>query len=85
MIRLRDVGNNNFIHQFPNNIKCHYTCFGRIIIGGYIRVYPNYLQLFNMLAETNLVYQKEKAISPQKNGLFDIWLPETDSNRQPSG
>jgi site-specific DNA recombinase len=49
------------------------------------RLYPNYRQPFDMLAETNLAYQKEKAVSPQKNGLFDIWLPETDSNRQPSG
>ena len=27
-----------------------------------------------MLAETNLAYQEKKAVSPEKNGLFDIWL-----------
>jgi site-specific DNA recombinase len=45
------------------------------------RLYPNYRQPFDMLAETNLAYQKEKAVSPQKNGLFDIWLPLVDALR----
>jgi len=30
---------------------------------------------FDSLAVTNAAYQKEKAISPQKDDLFDIWLP----------
>ena len=49
------------------------------------RLTPGYRKPFDLLAVTNLTYQKEKAISPSKDGLFDIWLPGTDSNRRPSG
>ena len=49
------------------------------------RLIPGYRKPFDLLAVTNLAYQKEKAFSPTKDGLFDIWLPGTDSNRRPSG
>jgi len=49
------------------------------------QLYPNYRKPFDMIASANIAYQKEKAVSPQKNDLFEIWLPGTDSNRQPSG
>ncbi|MBA3017244.1 zinc ribbon domain-containing protein [Patescibacteria group bacterium] len=46
---------------------------------------PNYRQPFDMLSETNIAFQKEKALFPMKKGLFDFWLPSTDSNRGLSG
>ncbi|MFZ7113386.1 MAG: recombinase family protein [Desulfatiglandales bacterium] len=49
------------------------------------RLIPNYRQPFDILAKNNLAYQKEKASFPKKIGLFDIWLPGTDSNCRPSG
>ncbi|MFZ5452535.1 MAG: zinc ribbon domain-containing protein [Thermodesulfobacteriota bacterium] len=49
------------------------------------RLTPGYRKPFDLLAVTNLAYQKKKALSPAKDGLFDIWLPGTDSNRRPSG
>jgi hypothetical protein len=36
-------------------------------------------------AVTNKAYQEQKATSLSENGLFDFWLPGTDSNREPSG
>jgi site-specific DNA recombinase len=50
-----------------------------------VRLQPNYRQPFDMLSETNITYQKEKALFPKKKGLFEFWLPSTDSNRGPSG
>ncbi len=49
------------------------------------KLIPNYRKPFDLLAVTNLEHQKQKATSLAENGLFDIWLPGTDSNRQPSG
>ena len=49
------------------------------------RLQPSYRQPFDMLSEINVSYQKEKAIFPKKKGLFEFWLPSTDSNRGPSG
>jgi len=49
------------------------------------RLTPGYRKPFDLLAVTNIAYQKEKALSSAKDGLFDIWLPGTDSNRRPSG
>jgi site-specific DNA recombinase len=45
------------------------------------KLYPNHRQPFNILAENNIAYQNKKATFPQKNDLFDFWLPSTDSNR----
>ena len=45
----------------------------------------NYRKPFDLLAVTNLAYQREKALFPTKEGLFDIWLPGTDSNRRQGG
>jgi len=45
------------------------------------RLTPGYRKPFDLLAVTNLAYQKEKALSPSKDGLFDIWLPFVDSFR----
>ena len=42
------------------------------------RLTPNYRKSFDMLALTNATYQKEKATSPKKDRLFEIWLPELD-------
>ncbi len=39
------------------------------------RLHPNYRQPFDILAETNLSHQKEKAVSPQRKSLFENWLP----------
>jgi hypothetical protein len=41
---------------------------------------PVYRKPFDLLALTNTAYQKEKAVSSKKDGLFEIWLPEEDSN-----
>ncbi len=49
------------------------------------KLIPNYRKPFDLLAVTNTEYQKQKATSSSENGLFDFWLPGTDSNRQPSG
>ncbi len=49
------------------------------------RLQPRYRQPFDMLSETNIAYQKEKALFPKKKGLFEFWLPSTDSNRGPDG
>ena len=49
------------------------------------KLHPNYRQPFDILVENNIVYQKEKANFPQKNDLFNFWLPSTDLNRGPSG
>jgi hypothetical protein len=38
------------------------------------RITPTYRNPFDSLAVTNATYQKEKAISPQKDDLFDIWF-----------
>ena len=46
---------------------------------------PVYRKPFDLLALTNTAYQKEKAVSSKKDGLFEIWLPGQDSNLQPSG
>jgi hypothetical protein len=40
---------------------------------------------FDLLELTNTAYQKKKAVSHKKDGLFEIWLPGQDSNLQPSG
>ena len=49
------------------------------------RLTPVYRKPFDLLAVTNLAYQREKALFPTKEGLFDIWLPGTDSNRRQGG
>ena len=49
------------------------------------RLQPIYRQPFDMISENNIAYQKEKALFPKKKGLFEFWLPSTDSNRGPSG
>jgi len=45
------------------------------------RLTPVYRKPFDLLAVTNLAYQREKALFPTKDGLFDIWLPFVDSFR----
>ena len=49
--------------------------------GGELTV--NYRKPFDMIAVSNLEYQKEKATFPKKNGLFEIWRPRVDSNDRP--
>jgi hypothetical protein len=49
------------------------------------KLIPAYRKPFDLLALTNTAYQKEKAVSSKKDGLFEIWLPGQDSNLQPSG
>jgi site-specific DNA recombinase len=49
------------------------------------KLIPNYRKPFDLLAVTNLEYQKQKAISLSENDLFDFWLPGRDSNPRPSG
>ena len=49
------------------------------------KLIPSYRKPFDLLAVTNVAYQKEKAASSSENDLFNIWLPGTDSNHQPSG
>jgi len=39
------------------------------------RITPTYRKPFDSFAVTNAAYQREKAMSPQKDDLFDIWLP----------
>lgn len=41
---------------------------------------PNYRQPFDLLAEMNLDYQKEKAQFPEKSGCGYDWLGDRDSN-----
>ena len=45
------------------------------------RLIPNYRKPFDLLANTNVAYAKEKAASTEKDGLFDIWLPVVDTFR----
>ena len=49
------------------------------------RLTPVYRKPFDLLAVTNLAYRREKALFPMKEGLFDIWLPGTDSNLRSNG
>ena len=49
------------------------------------KLIPAYRKPFDLLAVTNTAYRKEKAVSPKKDGLFEIWLPGQDSNLRPSG
>jgi site-specific DNA recombinase len=49
------------------------------------RLLPNYRKPFDILAETNIIYQQKKAFFQAENGLFDNWLPSTDSNRGHGG
>ena len=46
---------------------------------------PHYRKPFDLLALTNSAYQKRKATSRAKNGLFENWLPGRDSNPRPIG
>ena len=46
---------------------------------------PEYRKPFNILAITNAVYQKEKAVSGVENGLRSVWLPGPDSNQRQGG
>jgi len=39
------------------------------------KLIPNYRKPFDLLAVTNVAYQKEKATFPSKSDLLDIWLP----------
>ena len=39
------------------------------------KLIPAYRKPFDLLALTNTAYQKEKAVSSKKDGLFEIWLP----------
>ena len=39
------------------------------------RLHPNYRQPFDMLAETNIAYQKEKALFPKKKGFLNFGSP----------
>lgn len=38
------------------------------------QITPTYRKPFDSLAVTNAAYQREKAVSPQKDNLLDIWL-----------
>ena len=49
------------------------------------RLHPNYRQPFDMLTETNLAYQKNKVVFPEKNDLGTFWLPSADSNHGHGG
>ena len=49
------------------------------------RLTPVYRKPFDLLAVTNTECQKQKATSQSENGLFDFWLPGTDSNRRQGG
>ena len=42
---------------------------------------PAYRKPFDLLAITNTAYQKEKAVSSKKDGLFEIWLPSGYENQ----
>jgi hypothetical protein len=42
---------------------------------------PHYGRPSEMIDVANTVYQKEKAVFPQKDGLFDIWFPFQDDFR----
>ena len=44
---------------------------------------PNFRQPFDLLAETNREYKKEKATFLEKSDLFEIWRPRDDSNVRP--
>ncbi|MBM4300250.1 MAG: hypothetical protein FJ121_01785 [Deltaproteobacteria bacterium] len=45
------------------------------------RLSPVYRKPFDLLAVTNLAYQREKALSSAQEDLFDIWCLGPDSNR----
>jgi len=45
------------------------------------KLYPAYRKPFDLLVLTNTAYQEEKAVSPNKNGLWGIWIPFVDSFR----
>ena len=45
------------------------------------RLSPVYRKPFDLLAVTNLAYQREKALSSAQEDLFDIWCRRPDSNR----
>ncbi len=49
------------------------------------RLAVTFRQPFDILADTNLAYQKKKAANGSVNGLSEIWLPGQDSNLRPSG
>lgn len=42
---------------------------------------PHYRRPSEMIVVANTAYQKEKAVFPQKDGLFDIWFPFQDAFR----
>ena len=44
-------------------------------------VIPNYRKSFDMLALTNVAYQKRKATSRVKSGLSENWLPFVNEYR----
>ncbi len=49
---------------------------------------PNYRKPFDLIWKTNAracAAEKQEAVGAVSNGRFDIWLPEQDSNLQPSG
>ncbi len=39
------------------------------------KLIPNYRKPFDLLAVTNTVYKRQKAVSLSENGLLDFWLP----------
>jgi hypothetical protein len=43
----------------------------------------NYNKPFDIIAVTNDEYKKEKATSPEKSDLIEIWRPRDDSNVRP--
>lgn len=48
------------------------------------KLIPNYRKPFDLLAVTNLEYQKQKATLQSENGLFDFWLPVSNPLHNPS-
>jgi site-specific DNA recombinase len=49
------------------------------------RLHPRFRKPFDIIADTNLAYNKKKINSSMKNDLFSVWLPSTDLNRGPIG
>jgi site-specific DNA recombinase len=47
------------------------------------KLLPNYRKPFDLIAVTNVAYQKEKATSPAKSDPSDIWWAVRDSNPKP--
>jgi hypothetical protein len=41
----------------------------------------NYRKPFDLIADSNQTYQREKATNPKKSDLFDIWRPLVDALR----